>query len=558
MTPAADIASLLAARIGDPHVGLRTREDDWTWDEVVRQSARRRQVAETLREPGPFHVGVLLDNVPEFVFWLGGAALGGATIVGINPTRDDDTLAGEVRLTDCQLIVTDRAGADRLAGLDLGLPASRILDVTSPRYADLLAATTDDLPPHPGSLLDSRADSILLLLFTSGTTGASKAVRCSQKRLRAVAERAVAKFGHTRDDVEYCCMPLFHGNALMALWAPALSVGATICLTPKFSAQAFVADIRHFGCTYFTYVGKAISYVLATPVGADDRDNALTRGFGTEASPHDRARFEERFGAPLLEGYGSSEGGAVVTPDPSAPPAALGRRAHADVVVVDPDTMNECAVAVLDDHGLLKNPDDAVGEIVDRTGSPGFEGYYANDGADAERLRNGWYWSGDLGYVDADGYLYFAGRRGDWVRVDGENTSTLVTERVLRRFPGVLAAAAYAVPDPVSGDRLMAALEVADPSALDPHALAQYLMTQQDLGRKGVPRLVRVSTRLPATGSNKVLTRELQRERWHVDEPVYHWQGRLPVRYALMTEQDKHGLARDFAEAGREHLLAGA
>lgn len=557
MTQAPDIASLLTARLGDQHVGLRTREADWTWDEVVRQSARRGQVAETLREPGPFHIGVLLDNVPEFVFWLGGAALGGATIVGINPTRDDDTLAEEVRLTDCQLVITDAAGAARLGRLDLALSPSRILDVTSPRYDDLLAATSDDAPLRSGAS-DSMAESILLLLFTSGTTGASKAVRCSQKRLRAVAEKAVTKFGHHRDDVEYCCMPLFHGNALMALWAPSLAVGATICLTPKFSAQAFVADVRHFGCTYFTYVGKAISYVLATPVGPDDRDNSLQRGFGTEASPHDRARFEQRFGAPLLEGYGSSEGGAVVTPDPDAPPAALGRRAHDDVVVVDPVTMRECAVAVLDEHGLLRNADDAVGEIVDRTGSAGFEGYYANDGADAERLRNGWYWSGDLGYVDADGYLYFAGRRGDWVRVDGENTSTLVTERVLRTFPGVLAAAAYAVPDPVSGDRLMAAVELEVPSDFDPDALGQFLTTRRDLGTKGVPRLLRVSTRLPTTGSNKVLKRELQRERWHVDEPVYHWQGRLPVRYELMTEPDKRGLAQGFAEAGRQHLLAGA
>ena len=228
------------------------------------------------------------------------------------------------------------------------------------------------------------------------------------------------------------------------------------------------------------------------------------------------------------------------------------------MVVVDPASLLECATAVLDERGLLQNPDDAVGEIVDRTGSPGFEGYYSNDVADAERLRNGWYWSGDLGYVDADGFLYFAGRRGDWVRVDGENTSTLVTERALRRFPGVLAAAAYAVPDPVSGDQLMAAIEVEDPQHLDAGALAEFLMTQHDLGRKGVPRLVRVSTRLPATGSNKILKRDLQRERWHADEPVYHWPGRVPVRYTLMTDQDKQGLAHGFTTAGREHLLSGA
>ncbi len=545
------IASLLLAREGDAHLGLRTRDQDWTWDQVVRESARRGNLADALREAGPFHVGVLLDNVPEFIFWLGGAALSGATIVGINPTRDDDTLAGEIRLTDCQLIITDTAGSARLSGLDLGLDPGRILDVTSSPYADRLRATPDEITqqvvPPP--------ETLLLLLFTSGTTGASKAVRCSQGRLVSVAERAVAKFGHTRGDVDYCCMPLFHGNALMALWAPALVVGATICLVPRFSATTFVDDVRHFGCTYFTYVGKAVAYILATPAADADRENCLTRGFGTEASPHDRERFEQRFGAPLLEGYGSSEGGAVVTPDPAAPPAALGRPAHDDVVVVDPETLLECARAVLDERGLLQNPDQAVGEIVDKTGSPGFEGYYANDLADAERLKNGWYWSGDLGYVDRNGFVYFAGRRGDWVRVDGENTSTLVTERSLRQFPGVLAAAAYAVPDPVSGDQLMAAIETDRPDRLDLDDLATFLATRPDLGSKGVPRLIRVSTSLPATGSNKILKRELQRQRWDVDEPIYHWPGRPPARYVPLTDDDKHELARRFAVSGREHLL---
>ncbi|MGA8848073.1 MAG: AMP-binding protein [Nocardioides sp.] len=545
------IASLLIARVGDEHLGLRTHAADWTWGQVVAESARRGHLARALQEPGPFHVGVLLDNDAEFIFWLGGAALTGATIVGINPTRDDQTLAGEIRLTDCQLIITDTAGAARLERLDLAMASDRILDVTSPHYAAVLASTPDDVALHAVP----SAETIMLLLFTSGTTGASKAVRCSQKRLVTVAQKAVSKFGHHRNDVDYCCMPLYHGNALMALWAPALVVGATVCLVPKFSAKTFVADIRHFRCTYFTYVGKAIAYILATPATDDDQDNCLTRGFGTEASPNDRLLFERRFGAPLLEGYGSSEGGAVVTPDPAAPPAALGRPAHADIVIIDPESLVECAPAALDPSGRLQNPDQAVGEIVDRTGSPGFEGYYANDLAGAERTKNGWFWSGDLGYVDSAGFLYFAGRRGDWVRVDGENTSTLVTERSLQKFPGVLAAAAYAVPDPVSGDQLMAALEMDHPDRLDPDDLADFLTNQHDLGSKGIPRLIRVSTRLPATGSNKILKRELQRQRWDVDEPIYHWKGRTPARYLPMTARDKLELVRRFTDAGRQNLL---
>ena len=311
----ADIATMLLDRLGDEHIGLRTRERDWTWDEVVHESAARGAMASALRTDGPFHIGVLLDNVPDFIFWLGGAALAGATIVGINPTRGPAEMAADIRHADCQLIVTDSARIPLLRGLDIDLAANRILAVDSPEYTRQFAGHRIT----PAAARDAGAESLLLLLFTSGTTGTSKAVRCSQGRLAGIADTAVAKYGHVRDDVDYCCMPLFHGNAIMALWAPALAVGATVCLTPTFSASGFLPDVRFFGATFFTYIGKALAYLMATPEMPDDADNRLTRGFGTEASPEDQAEFRRRFGAELFEGYGSSEGGNAATVVPGAP-----------------------------------------------------------------------------------------------------------------------------------------------------------------------------------------------------------------------------------------------
>jgi len=546
-----DIATLLLDRLGDQRPGLRTREQDWTWDEVVRESAARGELAAQLRADGPFHIGVLLDNVPDFIFWLGGAALAGATIVGINPTRGDDEMAAEIRHADCQLIVTDSVGHQRLTELDLGLTPDRILNVEDPAYVRALAGNAVE----PVAAPNVGEQSLFLLLFTSGTTGASKAVKCSQGRLAWVAYAAVHKFGHVRDDVDYCCMPLFHGNAIMALWAPALAVGATVCLTPTFSASGFLPDIRYFGATFFTYVGKALGYLMATPEQPDDADNKLNRGFGTEASPEDQVQFRRRFGADLYEGYGSSEGGGAVVLDPDQPPGSLGRPAHDGVAIVNPETLQDCATAVLDEHGRLLNPDDAVGEIVDRLGTKKFEGYYKNDAADADRIRNGWYWTGDLGYLDADGFIYFAGRRGDWIRVDSENTSALAVERVLRRHPDVIAAGVYAVPDPRSGDQVMAAIEVADPAAFDAGQFAKYLREQDDLGSKGTPRFLRVSGALPVTGSNKVLKRELQAQNWHTEEAVYRWVGRGPLEYTAMTDDARRTLDDEFAQYGRQRYL---
>jgi len=545
----ADIATMLLDRLGDQRLGLRTRDADWTWDAVVRESAARAELARALRRAGPFHLGVLLDNVPDFVFWLGAAALAGATVAGLNPTRGNAQLAEDIRYVDCQLIVTDAAGMTRLRQLDHGLTEDRFLLVDSPDYADRVTAHRVE-PTALGGPTD-----LLLLLFTSGTTGTSKAVRCTQRRLAVVGYAAAAKFGHVRDDVDYCCMPLFHGNAIMALWAPALTVGATVCLTPKFSASQFLPDVRYFGATFFTYVGKALGYLLATPETALDADNALVRGFGTEASVADQREFRRRFRAELHEGYGSSEGPSLAALDPAAPPAALGRPARPGVAVVDPDTLRECARAELDEYGRVRNPDEAIGEMIDKAGALVFEGYYKNEAADADRIRNGWYWTGDLGYIDTDGFLYFAGRKGDWLRVDGENTSTLLIEQVLRRHPAVIAAAVFGVPDPRSGDQVMAAVEVADPDHFDLDEFTAFLCAQDDLGSKGMPRFVRVSANLPVTGSNKVLKRELQEQAWRTDEPVHRWAGRGLPRYHRMTEADRAELAAEFAAHGRQRLL---
>lgn len=551
------IAGLLLDRAQDPHPGVRTPSRTWSWAETVGESATRAAVAQAVRTDGPFHIGVLLDNDPEFLFWLGGAALSGATVVGINSTRRGSVLAEEIRFVDCQMIITDTAGRALLDGLDTGVPHERVLVIDGSDYAELVEA-------HRAGAADvlaaagregTAADALMLLLFTSGTTGASKAVKCSQRRLARLGYQLGRKFDVGRDDVCYCCMPLFHGNALMSLWAPALAAGATVCLAPKFSASRFLDDVRLFGATYFTYVGKALGYLMATPERPDDAVNTLTHGFGTEASPEDQDEFRRRFGAVLYEGYGSSEGSGTVRLDAGAPDGALGRPAHEGVVVVDAGTGEAKARARLDRHGRVLNPDEAIGEIVDKRGAGQFEGYYKNDVADAERLRHGWYWTGDLGYVDTDGFMYFAGRKGDWIRVDGENTSALQIERILRRHPQVVTAAVFAVPDPRSGDQVMAALEIEPHGRFDPAEFCDFLAAQEDLGTKATPRLLRVSHGLPTTGSNKVQKAVVQRQAWRCDDPIYRWAGRPPAVYALMTGEDIRRWEEEFARHGRIRFI---
>lgn len=548
-------AELLLKRAEDDSIGYVFEDQEWTWREVVEESTIRAALLSSLRRPGPFHVGVLLENVPEYLFLAGGAALCGATIVGINPTRRGEELAYDIRHTDCQVVFTDSAGHALLSALDLGeLTVPRaIVDIESSEYAAHLASLVGVAAPT--SL--PAPETPLFLLFTSGSTNAPKAVICSAGRFGLAGERAADAFGVTRGDVMYCCMPLFHGNALIACWAPGAATGARIVLRRRFSASGFGPDVRRYGVTYFTYVGRTIAYLLAQPPMPLDHLNGLRLGFGTEASAQDRARFEDRFGCLLVEGYGSSESVVSITRTPDTPPAALGRPRPdqaASVAVVDPATGTECLPAEFDEHGRLTNATEAIGEIVNRAGGDTFEGYYNNAEATADRLHDGWYWTGDLAYRDHAGFFYFAGRDADWLRVDSENFSAAPVERILERLPGAAVVAVYPVPDPRTGDQVMAAIEMAQGVPFDPGMFASFLDAQRDLGTKWAPTFVRVVTAMPVTASNKVNKQPLRADRWTTTDPIF-WRERRTGVYRALTAGDRAIIDDEFAEGGRLNAL---
>ncbi len=551
------VAGMLAARAEDDRSGVLDASGRWTWREAVQHGATRGAVVRSLIAGSAPHIGVLLPNGPEYLFWLNGAALAGAAIVGINPTRRGEALAADVRATDCAMIVTDAEGASLLDGLALGVDAENILVVGTERYDSLLAGFAGG-PESRALIADAGRvdeDALYLLIFTSGTTGVPKAVKCTQGRLAGIAEVAAPGYGYGADDVCYCPMPLFHGNALMALWGPSVMVGATIAVRPRFSASAFLDDVRRFGATKFSYVGKAIAYILATPERPDDGDNTLKSAFGTEASVRDRERFRTRFGCYLIEGYGQSEGGAAVNPVLGMPQGAIGKPVGGvDLAIMSPETGEECPPAEFDAEGRLLNAGVAIGEIVNRSGRGSFEGYYHREDAEAERLRNGWYWTGDLGYVDHDGFFYFAGRTGDWLRVDSENFAAGPVEAVLSRNADLSIVAIYPVPDTDSGagDQVMLALEVVPGRTFDPDTLAAWLTEQPDLGPKWVPRYVRVCESLPQTATGKVTKVGLRAEAWACDEPVW-WRplGSSEVHFVPLTDADREELAAGLSANGR-------
>ncbi len=479
----ATITSLLPALTDVDDRGIEHEGGFLSYAEHLRRSANcARRLRDQLGDSATPHVGVLLDNVVEFSILVAAAALDGLVIVGLNTTRRGAALAADIARADCRLVLVDDHTAPLLADVPLDVPVHPVSRYTEP-----------DSVVAPVIPREASPDELLMLIFTSGTTGDPKAVRCTQRTFAAAGVMLAERFGIGPDDVVGLSMPMFHSNAMIAGWSVALAGGASMVLRRRFSASGFVADVRHHGVTYANYVGKPLNYILATPESPDDASSSLRIMYGNEASAADRERFAARFGCRVVDGFGSTEGGVAITRTPDTPPDALGPL-RPPVAVVSPDSGAPTRIG-------------EIGEIVNTSGPGLFSGYYKDPDATAERMRGGIYHTGDLAWVDDAGYLHFAGRLGDWMRVDGENLGTGPIERILLRHRSVRQVAVFGVPVEI-GDEIEAVL-VTD-GDLDPAELTDFLSAQTDLGPKQWPHRIRVVDALPETATFKTLKRRLR------------------------------------------------
>ncbi|MDV3124696.1 fatty-acid--CoA ligase FadD1 [Mycobacterium sp. 21AC1] len=495
------LQQLLRERAGQDTVAIRHGDQRWTWRQHVAEAEAQAVTLIDAADPArPLHVGALMGNTPQMLTALASAALGGYVLCGINTTRRGDALARDVARVDCQILLTDADHRQLLDGVEL--PGVRVIDVSTAQWAGGPGARPR-LIPHR----EVTPDDTFMMIFTSGTSGEPKAVEVPHAMVLFAGSALVQRYGLTADDVCYLAMPLFHSNAVYAGWSVALGAGAAMA-PATFSASGFLSDIRRYEATYMNYVGKPLAYILATPAHPDDDDNPLRIAFGNEAADRDIEAFSRRFGCAVWDGFGSTETAVIITRPDDCPPGSIGK-GFPGVAIYDADTVSECAVAEFDDTGALANPDAAVGELVNTSGSGLFRGYYNDQGATDQRMRHGMYWSGDLAYRDADGWIYLAGRTADWMRVDGENLTTAPIERILLRLPAINRVAVYPVPDEYVGDQVMAAIVLQDDATLTPREFEQFLAAQRDLSPKAWPRHVWIAEDLPITATNKILKREL-------------------------------------------------
>jgi fatty-acyl-CoA synthase len=495
------LQEMLRARADGDGIAIRDGDRTWTWREHVAAATAQAATVLAATDPArPPHVGVLMGNTADMLTALAAAGLGGYVLCGINTTRRGDALARDIRRVDCQLVLTDSEHRHLLNGLDL--PGITVVDVSTDEWAARVAGAPDLVPYR-----EVGPDDTFMMIFTSGTSGEPKAVEVPHSIVLYAGSTLVERYGLDDSDVCYLAMPLFHSNGVYAGWSVALGAGATM-VPAEFSASRFLSDVRRYGATYMNYVGKPLAYILATAERHDDHDNSLRVAFGNEAADRDIEEFGRRVDCAVWDGFGSTEIAVIVTRPDDCPPGSIGK-GFPGVAIYDPETVVECEVARFDRTGALSNADAATGELVNTSGSGMFRGYYNDPGATDQRLRHGMYWSGDLAYRDADGWIYLAGRTADWMRVDGENLTAAPIERILLRLNVISRVAVYPVPDEYVGDQVMAALVLRDDAELTPAEFEEFLRAQRDMSPKAWPRHVWIAEDLPSTATNKILKREL-------------------------------------------------
>ena len=425
-------------------------------------------------------VTLALGNSVEYVVAALGVLKAGAILNPVNPALGGQELSYVLGHADPRVVVTDAASDAKLR--ELG-------GVTV--LADALVAEASDAPPaarvEPGDYST--------LLYTSGTTGKPKGVLFTHSRTGTSGPHFIARLGLTPDDTILAVTPLFHGNAWGAV-TTALYAGGTAAFARQFSAGEFWPLVHEVRATVVYTLGTVLAMLLTREPSELERTNPLRVILGLGAAPI-RDRVVARFGVEaVLECFGSTDAG-VVTIEPLG---AMPRAGSCGPAVPGVD------IRVVDDAGTVL-PARQVGEILVK--SPAMmAAYYRDPEETAAALRDGWFHSGDLGFLDEDGWLYFVDRKRDVIRRGGENVSSVLVEKTLREHPKVTEVAVIGVPDAVLGQEIKAFVVTSAPVSED----ELRAFAAERLAKFQVPRLWEFRDALPKTATQRV-------EKYRLREP---------------------------------------
>jgi crotonobetaine/carnitine-CoA ligase len=490
---------------------IRMAAGEWTYGQFDEMTD---QLAVGLRRQGvqrSENVSLMLPNCIEFaVAWFALSRLG-AVAAPVNTSFRGAVLGNALNLVESRLLIVHTTLLASLTEIETDLDSITQVIVVGgggvlPRVGALryqaytLLQDQGGPTEEPLQAVEVNSSELALLLYTSGTTGRSKAAMISHRFVLAQGRLMAEQLALTTSDVLYCPYPMFHLDAAVITIAPALVLRAVAAIGERFSVSRYWDEVRALGGTVFDFMGATLTMLWKQPASAKDRQHSARLGWGVPM-PAWAPEFEARFGCRLVELYGLTEAGAVIFPPLDAP-----RRLGSCGKAVWPyDTR------LLDEQGF-EVPDGEPGELVIRPLEPSviMDGYYGMPEATLAAFRNLWFHTGDVLKKDADGYLYFVGRRKDIVRRRGENISAAEVEMVIEEHPDVLECAIIGVPSDMTEEEVMACLVLRAGSSLSHEELAGFCAKR--MARFMVPRYIRFLDVLPKTPTDKVEKFRLQEQ----------------------------------------------
>ncbi len=455
---------------------------------------------------GEDKVGILLPNCTEFVISMFGVFKSGAAVVPLNILLKGDELAYIIDHSDSKIIIT-------------GPPYDQLLSLILPKLPQLkeVISLSDEgdylsfseiLEQESGENYkpDIGLEDIAAIYYTSGTTGLPKGAMLTHVNLLTNVVAIGNALNASRKDIPLCCVPMFHALAVTGTVLTPIFGGMTLVILDHFLPQPVLQTIQDEKVTIF--VGVPTMYaILANMPNLSRYDLSSLRLCFCGGAPLTKAiveKFESKFPAKIYEGYGLSETSPLVSVNP------LHKRKIGSIGKV----VSRVEWKLVDEKGQEVPPGE-VGEIIVR-GMNVMKGYYKDPEATRKAIRDGWLYTGDMGRMDSEGYVYIVDRKKDMIIVGGENVYPREIEEILSTYPGVLEVAVIGIPDPVKGE-IPKAFVVPKPGArLEEQKLLAFC--REKLAAFKAPRSVEILDELPKTATGKIWKRKLRDMEAGIDE----------------------------------------
>ncbi|MFC1474570.1 class I adenylate-forming enzyme family protein [bacterium] len=483
------------------------------FDDITKTYAEMDEIANrmgnALKELGVEHgdnVCLLLTNVPQFIYTFFGLAKIGAVTCPINPALRPDELQYIIDNCDAKVLVVEEMLIPHVRQIRDKLPKLNkvVLVGENPEGDELnFNGILESAPPSPPGAEVKDSD-LAAIIYTSGTTGKPKGAMLSHGNYIWDAKVMGEQATMNEDDRFMCILPLFHVNGQVVTVLGPLVVGASMVLVQRFSASNFFTTVDKYKPTAFSAVPTIYAMLLNTP-GTEEFDLSSLRFCICGAAPMPVEvfnKFEEKFKAIILEGYGLSEGTCASSVNPLD-----GTRKVGSIGI--PFTGQEMRIAGADGNEL---PVGERGEIAIK-GPNVMQGYYNNPKATADALKDGWLYTGDMGYVDEDGYFFISGRLKEMIIRGGENIYPKEIEEFLYQHDAVAEAAVVGIPDEFYGEEVKAFIVLKEDKSVGEEEMLEFC--KQKMAKYKSPKSIQFIKEMPKTPTGKIQKKKL------VEDPTW-------------------------------------